>query len=128
MGQRITVDSATMLNKGLEIIEACRLFNLPPSRVRVAEVQVGARAKDEQPGAVLSGELGRGQRSPDRREGLLGRPGQHPALRQRPVQVHHQLGVGGVAERPRGHPDGRCPVAGPVERVREPAGQPPVPA
>jgi len=35
MGQRITVDSATMLNKGLEIIEACRLFNLPPSRVRV---------------------------------------------------------------------------------------------
>jgi 1-deoxy-D-xylulose-5-phosphate reductoisomerase len=35
MGQRITVDSATMLNKGLEIIEACRLFNLPPGRVRV---------------------------------------------------------------------------------------------
>jgi len=35
MGQRITVDSATMLNKGLEIIEACRLFNLPASQVRV---------------------------------------------------------------------------------------------
>ena len=35
MGQRITIDSATMLNKGLEIIEACRLFDLPPSRVRV---------------------------------------------------------------------------------------------
>ncbi len=35
MGQRITVDSATMLNKGLEIIEACRLFNLPPERVKV---------------------------------------------------------------------------------------------
>jgi 1-deoxy-D-xylulose-5-phosphate reductoisomerase len=35
MGQRITIDSATMLNKGLEIIEACRLFNLPPSRVQV---------------------------------------------------------------------------------------------
>jgi 1-deoxy-D-xylulose-5-phosphate reductoisomerase len=35
MGQRITIDSATMLNKGLEIIEACRLFNLPPDRVRV---------------------------------------------------------------------------------------------
>ncbi len=35
MGQRITVDSATMLNKGLEIIEACRLFNLPPSAVKV---------------------------------------------------------------------------------------------
>ena len=35
MGQRITVDSATMLNKGLEIIEACRLFNLPPAQVKV---------------------------------------------------------------------------------------------
>ena len=35
MGRRITVDSATMLNKGLEIIEACRLFDLPPARVQV---------------------------------------------------------------------------------------------
>ncbi len=35
MGQRITIDSATMLNKGLEVIEACRLFDLPASRVRV---------------------------------------------------------------------------------------------
>jgi 1-deoxy-D-xylulose-5-phosphate reductoisomerase len=35
MGRRITIDSATMLNKGLEIIEACRLFNVPPDRVRV---------------------------------------------------------------------------------------------
>jgi 1-deoxy-D-xylulose-5-phosphate reductoisomerase len=35
MGRRITVDSATMLNKGLEIIEACRLFDLPPTAVKV---------------------------------------------------------------------------------------------
>lgn len=35
MGRRITIDSATLLNKGLEIIEACRLFHLPPSSVRV---------------------------------------------------------------------------------------------
>jgi 1-deoxy-D-xylulose-5-phosphate reductoisomerase len=35
MGRRITIDSATMLNKGLEIIEACRLFDVPPSLVRV---------------------------------------------------------------------------------------------
>ena len=35
MGRRITIDSATMLNKGLEIIEACRLFDLPPSQVKV---------------------------------------------------------------------------------------------
>ena len=35
MGRRITIDSATMLNKGLEVIEACRLFNVPPEKVRV---------------------------------------------------------------------------------------------
>ncbi len=35
MGKRITIDSATLLNKGLEIIEACRLFDLPPSQIRV---------------------------------------------------------------------------------------------
>ncbi|MBT9330006.1 1-deoxy-D-xylulose-5-phosphate reductoisomerase [Paracidobacterium acidisoli] len=35
MGRRITIDSATMLNKGLEIIEACRLFDLPPAAVKV---------------------------------------------------------------------------------------------
>jgi 1-deoxy-D-xylulose-5-phosphate reductoisomerase len=35
MGRRITIDSATMLNKGLEIIEACRLLDVPPSKVRV---------------------------------------------------------------------------------------------
>jgi 1-deoxy-D-xylulose-5-phosphate reductoisomerase len=35
MGQRITIDSATMMNKGFEIIEACRLFDLPAAKVRV---------------------------------------------------------------------------------------------
>lgn len=35
MGRRITIDSATLLNKGLELIEACRLFDLPPSAVKV---------------------------------------------------------------------------------------------
>jgi 1-deoxy-D-xylulose-5-phosphate reductoisomerase len=35
MGQRITIDSATMMNKGFEVIEACRLFDLPPTQVRV---------------------------------------------------------------------------------------------
>ena len=35
MGRRITVDSATMLNKGLEVIEACRLFDVAPNKVRV---------------------------------------------------------------------------------------------
>jgi 1-deoxy-D-xylulose-5-phosphate reductoisomerase len=35
MGRRITIDSATMLNKGLEVIEACRLFDVSPDQVRV---------------------------------------------------------------------------------------------
>jgi 1-deoxy-D-xylulose-5-phosphate reductoisomerase len=35
MGQRITIDSATMMNKGFEVIEACRLFDLPATQVRV---------------------------------------------------------------------------------------------
>ena len=35
MGKRITIDSATLMNKGFEVIEACRLFNLPPKRIKV---------------------------------------------------------------------------------------------
>ncbi len=35
MGNRITIDSATLMNKGFEVIEACRLFNLPPSQISV---------------------------------------------------------------------------------------------
>jgi 1-deoxy-D-xylulose-5-phosphate reductoisomerase len=35
MGNRITIDSATLMNKGFEVIEACRLFNLPSEQVSV---------------------------------------------------------------------------------------------
>jgi 1-deoxy-D-xylulose-5-phosphate reductoisomerase len=35
MGSKITIDSATMFNKALEIIEACWLFDLPPDKVAV---------------------------------------------------------------------------------------------
>src|SRR6516164_22908 len=35
MGKRITIDSATLMNKGFEVIEACRLFHVPPSQVEV---------------------------------------------------------------------------------------------
>ncbi len=35
MGKKITVDSATMMNKALEVIEACWLFALPPEQVDV---------------------------------------------------------------------------------------------
>lgn len=35
MGAKISIDSATMMNKGLELIEAHHLFGLPPERVEV---------------------------------------------------------------------------------------------
>ncbi len=35
MGRKITIDSATMVNKGLEVMEACHLFDVDPSQVEV---------------------------------------------------------------------------------------------
>lgn len=35
MGRKISVDSATMMNKGLEVIEACWLFNTTPDHIQV---------------------------------------------------------------------------------------------
>lgn len=35
MGRKISVDSATMMNKGLEVIEACWLFNTTPDQIQV---------------------------------------------------------------------------------------------
>lgn len=35
MGKKISVDSATMMNKGLEVIEASLLFSVPPERIQV---------------------------------------------------------------------------------------------
>ncbi|MBI3560446.1 MAG: 1-deoxy-D-xylulose-5-phosphate reductoisomerase [Gammaproteobacteria bacterium] len=35
MGKKISVDSATMMNKGLEVIEACWLFDLKPNQIEV---------------------------------------------------------------------------------------------
>lgn len=35
MGNKITVDSASLANKGLEVIEACRLFDLKANQVKV---------------------------------------------------------------------------------------------
>src|ERR1700693_5263678 len=33
MGRRITIDSATLMNKGFEVNEACKLFHMPPGKV-----------------------------------------------------------------------------------------------
>ena len=35
MGKKITVDSATMMNKGLELIEACHLFGVRPDDIEI---------------------------------------------------------------------------------------------
>lgn len=35
MGEKVTIDSATLMNKGLEVIEAHWLFGLPPSKIQV---------------------------------------------------------------------------------------------
>ena len=35
MGQKISIDSATLFNKGLELIEACYLFDVPESQIEV---------------------------------------------------------------------------------------------
>ncbi len=35
MGAKITIDSATLMNKGLEFIEAMRLYAMPPERIQV---------------------------------------------------------------------------------------------
>ncbi len=35
MGRKVTIDSATLMNKGLEMIEACRLYSLPEDKVDI---------------------------------------------------------------------------------------------
>ena len=35
MGEKITVDSATLMNKGLEFIEAMRLYHMPPEKISI---------------------------------------------------------------------------------------------
>lgn len=35
MGAKVTIDSATMMNKGFELIEACHLFDVTPDRVKI---------------------------------------------------------------------------------------------
>jgi 1-deoxy-D-xylulose-5-phosphate reductoisomerase len=37
MGPKITIDCATLMNKGFELIEACRLFGVDSDRVEVLE-------------------------------------------------------------------------------------------
>ena len=80
MGPRISIDSATLMNKGLEIIEACALFGFAPERVeavihRRSLVHALVEFSD---GAVLA-HLG----APDMRQAIahsLFYPGRAPAM------------------------------------------------
>jgi 1-deoxy-D-xylulose-5-phosphate reductoisomerase len=64
MGAKITVDSATMMNKGLEFIEAMRLFDVKPEQIRVLvhRQSIVHSAVEFEDGAVIA-QLG----SPDMR-------------------------------------------------------------
>ncbi len=59
MGKKITVDSATLMNKGLELIEAVRLFNVTPDMVEVVvhRQSILHSAVEYEDGAVI-GQLG----------------------------------------------------------------------
>ena len=39
MGKKISVDSATLMNKGLEVIEARWLFDVPPEKIEVLGIR-----------------------------------------------------------------------------------------
>ena len=87
---------------------------------------MGPRGEHEQPGTVPRRDPGRGERPVQRGQGLRGRACPHAALRQRPVQVHEEIGLGGLFQRAVRHPFGLGQVTYAVERVGESAGQPAV--
>ena len=99
----------------------------PARLLDLAEVQLRARGEHQQPGAVPGRDPGRGQRPVQGGQRLRGRARQHAALRQRPVQVLDDVGLGGVLQRAARHLLGLGQVADAVEGVGEPAGQPAVP-
>ena len=86
--------------------------------VRAASTSSLARCRAEIPGAASA----RSSVASDSAD----EPATHAALRQRPVQVHEQVGLGGVLQRAVRHLFGLCQVTDAVEGVGEPAGQPAV--
>jgi 1-deoxy-D-xylulose-5-phosphate reductoisomerase len=89
MGPKISVDSASLANKGLEVIEAARLFDFPPEKIKVvihpqSIVHSMVRLKDGSVSALLS--------KPDMRLPIAGAlfwaaGGQDPAI------AEHQYGL-----------------------------------
>ncbi len=56
MGRKITIDSASMMNKALEVIEAAHLFSMPPERIEVLvhRESIVHSAVEFEDGAVLA--------------------------------------------------------------------------
>ena len=95
MGKKITVDSATLMNKGFEIIEAVRLFGIPEDRVKVLiHRQSIVHSMVEWADRTVYAEMGR----PDMRDCIRGH---RDRLRQGRLQGP---GRGRVPDRPRRHP------------------------
>lgn len=68
MGRKITVDSATLMNKGLEVIEARWLFDITPDKIKVVihpEAQIHAMVE------FLDGTITAGMFMPDMRFPIL---------------------------------------------------------
>ncbi len=83
MGRRITIDSATLMNKGFEVIEAIRLFKIPPAahQGRGASAEHGAQhggvQRRQHPG---TDQRDRHAAADPVRADLAGADGQRPAL------------------------------------------------
>ena len=87
MGPKITIDSATLMNKGLEVIEAHWLFDVPPGADRRARPPAVGRALDGRDGRRIDHRAARGDR--------------HAAAHPVRVLLPRAVGGGAAAARPR---------------------------
>ena len=76
MGAKITIDSATMMNKGLELIEAARLFPVPEDQIDVLvhPQSIIHSMVSYRDGSVLAQLGGAGHADAHRRGACLARP------------------------------------------------------
>ncbi|MDR7421321.1 MAG: 1-deoxy-D-xylulose-5-phosphate reductoisomerase [Armatimonadota bacterium] len=90
MGRKVTIDSATLMNKGLEIIEAYWLFGVPPAAI---EVVIHTQSVVHSMVEFVDGSTIAHVATPDMRGPIqyaLTVPGRRPGL-VRPVEWHRQV-------------------------------------
>jgi 1-deoxy-D-xylulose-5-phosphate reductoisomerase len=90
MGRKVTIDSATLMNKGLEIIEAHWLFGVPPEAI---EVVIHPQSVVHSMVEFVDGSVLAQAAAPDMRGPIqyaLTAPGRRPGL-VRPVEWHGQM-------------------------------------